>query len=359
MKATGMMRRRRMGARMAHSFCQMGEMAVLLMGMPEVGVQKSSMRRQYLTFRSWLATGLVVFLGFSSLVQAQQRVVTPSKNSPKKATTSKATAPASTKSESKAKRTVETKTETEEGAMSVEALTERAKKSLVVISHYGRDGKVDGVGSGFVIDAKGLIATSFHVIGEARPIKVAFPDGKQRTVTEVYAWDRKMDLAILKVDAEGLTPLPLGDSDALKQGASVVALGNPQGLEYSVVQGVVSGRREFEYSEMIQLAIPLEPGNSGGPLVDACGRVIGINSFGTVSDGSDAEFFFAIANREVRNFLARNKVKFRSVDGPCLSRADLSRAEAERGNENSEKAANWVTKIAMSTPRFDAAVSCS
>lgn len=237
-------------------------------------VQVSSMRRQNRTVRSWLATGLVVFLGFSSFVQAQQRVVSPGKGSTKKATSSKATAPAT--NDSKAKRTVVTKTETEEGAMSVEALTERAKKSLVVISHYGRDGKVDGVGSGFVIDAKGLIATSFHVIGEARPIKVEFPDGKQRTVTEVYAWDRKMDLAILKVDAEGLTPLPLGDSDALKQGASVVALGNPQGLQYSVVQGVVSGRREFEYSEMIQLAIPLEPGNSGGPLLDMFGNVHGV-----------------------------------------------------------------------------------
>ena len=160
--------------------------------------------------------------------------------------------------------------------MTVEELTENARQSLVVISHYGRDGKVDGVGSGFVVDAGGLVATSFHVIGEARPIRVQFPDGSQKAVTEIYAWDRKLDLAILKVDADKLTPLPLGDSDLLKQGASVVALGNPQGLEYSVVQGVVSGRREFEYSEMIQLAIPLEPGNSGGPLMDMYGRVHGI-----------------------------------------------------------------------------------
>ncbi|HEY1171825.1 MAG TPA: transglutaminase family protein [Verrucomicrobiae bacterium] len=247
-------------------------MAVLLMGMPEVGVQESSMRRQNRTVRIWLAIGLMAFAGFSSHVEAQQRVV-PRKDTAKKAPV-KATAPAKAESKTGDKKTTDSRVES--GAMSVEELTERAKKSLVVISHYGRDGKVDGVGSGFVIDAKGLIATSFHVIGEARPIKVAFPDGKQRTVTEVYAWDRKMDLAILKVEAEGLTPLPLGDSDALKQGASVVALGNPQGLEYSVVQGVVSGRREFEYSEMIQLAIPLEPGNSGGPLLDMFGNVHGV-----------------------------------------------------------------------------------
>jgi serine protease Do len=220
------------------------------------------MRMCHRLSRIWCATILVVLCSVVSSGWAQQRIQIPSKS---KATTA----------EANSKKTVKGKADTAK-PMTVEELTEKAHKSLVVISHYGRDGKVDGVGSGFVVDADGLIATSFHVIGEARPIKVQFPDGSQKAVTEIYAWDRKLDLAILKVDATKLTPLPLGDSDLLKQGASVVALGNPQGLEYSVVQGVVSGRREFEYSEMIQLAIPLEPGNSGGPLLDMFGRVHGI-----------------------------------------------------------------------------------
>lgn len=268
------MESRTMVKSMEHSFCQRDKTGVLLMGTSMLDVKESSMRRQNRTIRSWLAIGLMVVLGFSSFLQAQQRVV-PRKDLGKKPAVKEAVAPKDKEAANKAAKAAEVP-HVEAGAMSVEELTAWAKKSLVVISHYGRDGKVDGVGSGFVIDAKGLIATSFHVIGEARPIKVAFPDGKERTVTEVYAWDRKMDLAILKVDAEGLTPLPLGDSDVLKQGASVVALGNPQGLEYSVVQGVVSGRREFEYSEMIQLAIPLEPGNSGGPLLDMFGNVHGV-----------------------------------------------------------------------------------
>jgi len=219
------------------------------------------MRMSNCLSRIWRATVLVALLSLIPSVWAQQRIQVPSK--------SKATTDTKKASSSKGKPDASK-------PMTVEELTEKAHQSLVVISHYGRDGKVDGVGSGFVVGADGLIATSFHVIGEARPIKVQFPDGSQKAVTEVYAWDRKLDLAILKVDADKLTPLPLGDSDLLKQGASVVALGNPQGLEYSVVQGVVSGRREFEYSEMIQLAIPLEPGNSGGPLLDMFGKVHGI-----------------------------------------------------------------------------------
>ena len=92
----------------------------------------------------------------------------------------------------------------------------------------------------------------------------------------------------------------------------------------------MSGGRSAKDFETLLHTAAIGSGNSGGALVDACGRVIGINSFGTVSNGGDAEFFFAIANREVRSFLSRNKVAFRSVDGPCLSRAELCRAEAER-----------------------------
>lgn len=159
---------------------------------------------------------------------------------------------------------------------SIEALTAVAMKSVVVIQHFGRDGKEDGVGAGFVISPDGLIATSLHVIGEARPIAVQFPDGSQREVTEVHAWDRKFDLAIIRVKGWPLPALTIGDSDALKQGAAVIALGNPVGLKHSVVQGVLSARREVEGNEMLQVAIPIEPGNSGGPLLDLKGRVQGV-----------------------------------------------------------------------------------
>jgi serine protease Do len=158
----------------------------------------------------------------------------------------------------------------------VEQLTEAVRKSVVVIQYTGRDGKRHGLGSGFIISPDGLIATNFHVIGEARPITIVLPDGTRKDVTVVHATDRNADLAVVKIDARDLPALDLGDSNTLKQGQAIVALGAPRGLEYSVVSGVVSGRRDIDGQAMIQLALPIEPGNSGGPLLDMTGRVQGI-----------------------------------------------------------------------------------
>lgn len=159
---------------------------------------------------------------------------------------------------------------------SVEQLAETARKSVVVISVSGRDGKEQGIGSGFIISSDGLIATNAHVIGEGRPISVQLHDGKQVPVVSIHATQRAADLAIIKVDLKDLPVLELGDATTLKQGQGVVAIGNPHGLKHSVVSGVVSGTREIEGRNMIQLAMPIEPGNSGGPLLDLQGRVRGI-----------------------------------------------------------------------------------
>ena len=158
----------------------------------------------------------------------------------------------------------------------VAALAERALKSVVVVSFSGRDRKQQGLGTGFVVSADGLIATNLHVIGEARPIDVQFADGRTFAVTAIHATEKSMDLAVLKIDATELPVLELGDSDTLKQGEQVIALGNPLGLRHSVVSGVVSEKRELEGKPMIQVAIPIERGNSGGPLLDMQGRVHGI-----------------------------------------------------------------------------------
>lgn len=159
---------------------------------------------------------------------------------------------------------------------SIEQIAESARPSVVMILSAGRDGKSRGVGTGFVVSADGLIATNLHVIGEARPITVQTSDGKRHEVTTVHATDRAADLALIRIDAKDLKPLELANSDTLKQGQTVVALGNPHGLEYSVVSGVVSGKRDIEGQSMIQLAMVVEPGNSGGPLIDLQGRVHGI-----------------------------------------------------------------------------------
>src|SRR5687768_5636293 len=98
---------------------------------------------------------------------------------------------------------------------SVADLARRLRSSVVIVSHYGRDGKPDGVGAGFVVSSNGLIATCAHVIGEARPITVRLANGREHEVMEVHAWDRNLDLAIVRIDAGNLDPLLLGDSDQL------------------------------------------------------------------------------------------------------------------------------------------------
>ena len=160
--------------------------------------------------------------------------------------------------------------------LDAKSLAKRIRKSIVVLTQIGRDDEEAGVGTGFVVSSDGLIATSLHVVGEGRLLHVRLANGEEVKVTSVHAWDRTLDLAVLRVDKTGLPALPLGDSSALGQGSSVVAMGTPHGLDFSFVQGVVSARRTLDGVEMIQLAVPIEPGNSGGPMLDLHGRVHGV-----------------------------------------------------------------------------------
>src|SRR3954469_19879849 len=186
--------------------------------------------------------------------------------------------------------------------LSVEALVQKIGPSVVVISHFDRDGKEDGVGSGFVISTNGLIATSLHVIGEGRTFKIQFADGASYEPAEIHAWDRQTDLAVIRINATNLNALPIGDSDELRQGTPVIAVGNPLGLKHSVVQGLVSARRAFDGVEMIQLAIPVEPGNSGGPVLDMQGRV---HALLTMKSAMSANLGFATPINELKPLLKR------------------------------------------------------
>ncbi len=176
-------------------------------------------------------------------------------------TTKKAATPAASKS----------------AVLSTAELAEKVKPSVVVILHTGRQGKQSGLGTGFVV-GDGLIATNFHVIGEGRPISVQTPDGTKHEVEAVHASDRHLDLAVLKIKGNALKPIELGDSESLKDGQPIVVLGHPQGLKFSVVAGVLSGRREIEGLDLLQIALPIEQGNSGGPVLDGQGRVVGVVS---------------------------------------------------------------------------------
>ncbi len=121
-------------------------------------------------------------------------------------------------------------------------------------------------------------------------------------MTEVYASDRQLDLAVIRVAADNLAQLPLArDEQHIAQGQPIVALGNPMGLRNSVVSGVISGRREIDGRQMLQIAVPIEPGNSGGPVLDAHGQVLGIV---TLKSAVTANLGFAIESSALRTVLA-------------------------------------------------------
>lgn len=154
-------------------------------------------------------------------------------------------------------------------------LTTRTRNSVATVSHFGRDGRENGQGTGFVV-GEGLIATSLHVIGESRPVQVKLADGSRHEAIAIHAFDRHADLAVIRIAPTQSPILPLANSDSLQQGDEVIAIGNPLGLQFSVVEGVLSGRRSFDGIELLQVALPIEPGNSGGPLLDRQGRVHGV-----------------------------------------------------------------------------------
>ncbi len=152
-----------------------------------------------------------------------------------------------------------------------------------------------GAGTGFVISPDGFIVTNNHVVEGAAQIEVQFGDGALRSA-RIVGRDPSTDLAVLKVDAEGLPSIALGDSDAVQVGDGVVAIGNALALDggLSVTQGIVSGLdREVQtnaggvLSGMIQTDAAINPGNSGGPLLDVNGRVIGINT--AIADPTSAQ----------------------------------------------------------------------
>ncbi len=142
--------------------------------------------------------------------------------------------------------------------------------------------EVPSLGSGFVISEDGYIVTNNHVIDDMDSIIVAFDDGRELPAT-VVGRDPKTDIALIRVKTDTpLKALALGDSDAVRPGEWVVAIGNPYGLEHTVTAGIVSAKHRIigqgSYDDFIQTDAAINPGNSGGPLINLAGEVIGINT---------------------------------------------------------------------------------
>jgi serine protease Do len=153
------------------------------------------------------------------------------------------------------------------------------------------------LGSGFIISDDGYILTNNHVVKGADTIMVKLTDGKNYKA-KVVGKDSKLDLALLKIDAKGLRPVKLGDSDKIRVGDWVVAIGNPFGLGQTVTAGIVSAKERVigagPYDDFIQTDAAINPGNSGGPLFNVKGEVIGINAAIYTRSGGNNGIGFAI-----------------------------------------------------------------
>lgn len=136
-----------------------------------------------------------------------------------------------------------------------------------------------GVGSGFIISEDGYILTNNHVVAKSNGIFVTMTSGKEYPA-KIIGTDVRTDVALIKIDAKGLTPLPIGDSAKLKKGQWVLAIGSPFGLDSTVTSGIVSAinRDTGDYLPFIQTDVAVNPGNSGGPLINLAGEVVGVNS---------------------------------------------------------------------------------
>jgi putative serine protease PepD len=206
----------------------------------------------------------------------------------------------------------------EGSTLSAREIYRRAADSVAYITARGGQGAATG--AGFVVDANGLIVTNEHVIDGASDVTVKLGDGKAQKAT-VVGQDKSTDIALLRIDTGGgkLTPLKLADSSKVQIGDATFAIGNPFGLEDTLTTGVVSATERqitapngFSISGVLQTDAALNPGNSGGPLLNDQGEVIGVNSqieSGSSgqgsSEGSNTGVGFAIPSNTVRRVIAQ------------------------------------------------------
>jgi serine protease Do len=195
-------------------------------------------------------------------------------------------------------------------------VAKRVEPSVVSIFRPGFRGR-SGQGSGVIVDAAGYVMTNYHVVSGARSIQVQLTDGRRAAATIVGA-DDITDLALLKIDLPNLIPAEWGDSDALEVGDLVWALGSPFGLDRSFTFGIVSAKSRRSgsmtknlYQEYLQTDAAVNPGNSGGPLINIQGQVVGINAaiFGASYQGISFAIPSNVARGEYEQLLSKGWVE--------------------------------------------------
>lgn len=210
------------------------------------------------------------------------------------------------------------------------------------------------VGSGVIIDRSGNIITNYHVIAGASMIEVLFAKSKKKVAARVVGTDTKTDLALLNVKASSdLAALDLGDSDALRVGDVVLAIGNPFGYAHTVTSGIISAKGRVigtgPYDNFLQTDASIHPGNSGGPLLDVRGRVIGIN---TAVSNEGSNIGFAIPVNLVKQ-IVKDLTKFGKVKRPYLGivgKNILSSDEVEKGDIDGGVYGVIVTNLIVEGP---------
>ncbi|HIB64225.1 MAG TPA: trypsin-like serine protease [Phycisphaerales bacterium] len=196
-----------------------------------------------------------------------------------------------------------------------------------------------GTGSGFVWDASGTIITNFHVVRGAQDVEVTLADGSVWKAKPI-GFEPEKDLAVIKIDApaDKLSPIPIGTSSDLKVGQSVMAIGNPFGLDHTLTTGIISGLdREIRsptkhpIQGVIQTDAAINPGNSGGPLLDSNGRLIGMNTAIFSPSGAYAGIGFAVPVDTIGRMVPEI-LKFGKVTKPGIGVSIASRAVTRRLN---------------------------
>lgn len=224
----------------------------------------------------------------------------------------------------------------------------------------GEDSRDQGIGSGMIISSNGLILTSAHVVRDLSPIKVTISD-RRTFIADVVGLDPGCDLAVLKIQVEGLPIVEWADSSRLETGQMVLTVGSPFGLSKTVTFGIVSAVNRtnigiIDYEEFIQTDAPINPGSSGGPLVDLQGRVVGVTTAMASRGGFYQGIGFAVPSNSARMIAEaltqEGKVR-RGALGVNLQDLDIALARSF-GRESREGA--LVAQVANGGPAAQAGI---